>query len=82
MIFNLLGTPTEADINLLEREDARRYIRCFAARDGDGIKSKFPDVDDDCCDILDKMLRFNPAMRISVAEVRSSQGVYLEIEDS
>ena len=79
MIFNLLGTPTEADINLLEREDARRqdawkhspcsseqleaevhgclaisrYIRCFAARDGDGIKSKFPQVDDDCVDILD-----------------------------
>ncbi|CAK9009028.1 unnamed protein product [Durusdinium trenchii] len=68
MIFNLLGTPTEADINLLERDDARRYIRCFAARDGDGIKSKFPCVDDDCVDILDKMLRFNPSLRISVAE--------------
>lgn len=68
MIFNLLGTPTEADINLLEREDARRYIRCFAAREGDGIKSKFPQVDDDCVDILDKMLRFNPSQRISVAK--------------
>ena len=30
-----------------------RYIRCFAAREGDGIKSKFPQVDDDCVDILD-----------------------------
>eukprot|EP00435_Cladocopium_sp_Y103_P037620 s147_g10.t1 len=68
MIFNLLGTPTEADINLLEREDARRYIRCFAAREGDGIKSKFPQVEDDCVDILDKMLRFNPSQRISVAK--------------
>eukprot|EP00913_Durusdinium_trenchii_P022324 g20974.t1 len=65
MIFNLLGTPTEADINLLERDDARRYIRCFAARDGDGIKSKFPCVP---CRLQDKMLRFNPSLRISVAE--------------
>eukprot|EP00913_Durusdinium_trenchii_P001264 g1165.t1 len=33
MIFNLLGTPGEPDIEQLEREDAKRYIRCFAARD-------------------------------------------------
>ena len=32
-----------------------RYIRCFAAREGDGIKSKFPQVDDDCVDILDRL---------------------------
>ena len=81
--INKLSIPCsslrQADINLLEREDARRlhwapvligselrsyphdsshvvgsrYIRCFAARDGDGIKSKFPQVDDDCVDILD-----------------------------
>ncbi|CAJ1446564.1 unnamed protein product [Effrenium voratum] len=53
---------------MLEREDARRYLKCFAAREGEGIKSKFPRVDDNCVDILDKMLRFNPSARISVAE--------------
>lgn len=66
MIFNLLGTPTEGDIELLERDDAKRYIRCFAPREGDGLRAKFPLVDLDSIDIMDKMLRFNPASRISV----------------
>jgi len=68
MIFNLLGTPKEADIELLEREDAKRYIRCFAAREGDGFKAKFPHADNDSIEILDKMLRFNPSSRIRVEE--------------
>ena len=32
---------------------AARYLKCFAAREGEGIKSKFPRVDDNCVDILD-----------------------------
>merc|ERR1712007_47451 len=51
MIFNLLGTPSEADISQLERDDAKRYIRCFQHREGD---------------ILAKMLRFNPQERVNV----------------
>jgi len=68
MIFNLLGTPCEKDIEQLEREDAKRYIQCFAKREGDGLKSKFDLADDDCIDILSRMLRFNPCDRIAVAE--------------
>jgi mitogen-activated protein kinase 1/3 len=68
MIFNMLGTPSEEDISALEREDARRYIHCFAKRDGDGLRSKFPHVDGDSIDILDKMLRFNPGHRMRVPE--------------
>jgi mitogen-activated protein kinase 1/3 len=66
MIFNLLGTPPEDDIERLEREDAKRYIKCFAARQGDGIQSKFPHVDKTSCDLLEKMLQFNPKQRIIV----------------
>ncbi|CAJ1411422.1 unnamed protein product, partial [Effrenium voratum] len=68
MIFNLLGTPMEGDIEQLEREDAKRYIRCFAAREGDGLAAKFPAVDADAIDILNRMLRFNPKDRIAVTE--------------
>jgi len=66
MIFNLLGTPPEADTELLEREDAKRYIKCFAARKGEGLPSKFPHVDPTSCELLDLMLRFNPRDRIVV----------------
>jgi len=69
MIFNLLGTPSDGEIDLLEREDAKRYIRCFTKREGDGLRQKFPIADEDSIDILDKMLRFNPTARTPVREL-------------
>jgi mitogen-activated protein kinase 1/3 len=68
MIFNLLGTPSEADIEMLERDDAKRYIKCFAPRQGEGIAKKFPNVDAVCCDMLQRMLVVNPELRCKVDE--------------
>merc|ERR1712137_11438 len=69
MIFNLLGTPPEAQINSLEREDAKKYLKCFAAREGDGLRNKFPKVPDSSIDLLSKMLLFSPADRTPVADL-------------
>mmetsp|Transcript_56409 Transcript_56409/g.120021 ORF Transcript_56409/g.120021 Transcript_56409/m.120021 type:complete len:412 (-) Transcript_56409:66-1301(-) len=66
MIFNLLGTPNEEDVMRLEREDARRYLRCFTQRKGSGLKEKFQGVDPDAVDLLGCMLRFNPSERITI----------------
>mmetsp|Transcript_9963 Transcript_9963/g.21911 ORF Transcript_9963/g.21911 Transcript_9963/m.21911 type:complete len:421 (-) Transcript_9963:206-1468(-) len=66
MIFNLIGTPTEDELALIERDDAKRYIRCFAARQGEGFRAKFPHVEANSVDILEKFLRFNPQERPSV----------------
>jgi len=66
MIFNLLGTPSEDDINQLERDDAKRYIRCFQKREGARLMQKFPHHDPLAIDILGAMLRFNPRNRVSV----------------
>eukprot|EP00443_Scrippsiella_acuminata_P114190 CAMPEP_0115620614 /NCGR_PEP_ID=MMETSP0272-20121206/25300_1 /TAXON_ID=71861 /ORGANISM="Scrippsiella trochoidea, Strain CCMP3099" /LENGTH=424 /DNA_ID=CAMNT_0003056705 /DNA_START=77 /DNA_END=1351 /DNA_ORIENTATION=+ len=66
MIFNLLGTPSEEDIARLEREDTRRYIRCFAKREGEGLRSRFPHVDHDTVDLLGRFLHFNPQDRMGV----------------
>jgi mitogen-activated protein kinase 1/3 len=69
MIFTLLGTPTENELEELNfNSDARRYIRCFAERRGLGIRSKVPKASNDECDMLEKMLRFNPSHRIKVKE--------------
>eukprot|EP00928_Gymnodinium_smaydae_P013486 TRINITY_DN14915_c0_g2_i1.p1 TRINITY_DN14915_c0_g2~~TRINITY_DN14915_c0_g2_i1.p1 ORF type:complete len:419 (-),score=78.28 TRINITY_DN14915_c0_g2_i1:89-1345(-) len=65
-IFNLLGTPSEQDTEALGREDARRYLACFAQRQGTGIKDRFPHVEQDSIDILTKMLVFNPKKRVTV----------------
>jgi mitogen-activated protein kinase 1/3 len=80
MIFNLLGTPSEADIELLEREDAKRYIRCFAARQGEGLQARFPMVEPDSIDILNQMLRFNPSSRTAVATMLE-HNLFVEIKD-
>jgi len=66
MIFNLLGTPSDEEMELLEREDAKRYLKCFAKRAGEGLQSKFPHISPDCIALLSGMLQFNPKDRIKV----------------
>merc|ERR1740121_2011161 len=80
MIFNLLGTPSEADVELLEREDAKKYMRCFASREGEGLQNRFPLVAPECIDILQQMLQFNPASRIPVRDALA-HNVFAEIRD-
>jgi len=65
-IFNIMGTPSDADVGSLTREDAKRYINCFAKRDGEGLKSLFPHVDDAALDVLGSMLKFNAMERAKV----------------
>jgi len=69
MIFNLIGTPPDSEIEKLERDDAKRYIRCFAKRDGDGINKKFPHVEIDTIAIITKMLLFSPTDRATVDDL-------------
>jgi len=68
IIFNILGTPTEADIADLERDDARRYLSCFAKRQGEGLQSKFPHVEAGTIDFLEGLLRFSPKERLTVGQ--------------
>lgn len=81
MIFNLLGTPSDEDIEQLEREDAKKYICCFAKREGDGLRAKFPKVEADSIDILDKMLRFNARQRVKVPQALEHR-LFTEVRDA
>lgn len=67
MIFHLLGTPSEDDIRELDGDDQKMYIGQFAFREGTGFKAMFPRVENNSVDMLEKMLRFSPSKRISVA---------------
>mmetsp|Transcript_37614 Transcript_37614/g.97260 ORF Transcript_37614/g.97260 Transcript_37614/m.97260 type:complete len:448 (-) Transcript_37614:150-1493(-) len=80
MIFNLLGTPSDMDAAKLERDDAKRYIRCFAKREGEGLRSKFPQADMESMDILGKMLRFSPTERVQVKDALDHQ-LFADIRD-
>eukprot|EP00931_Biecheleriopsis_adriatica_P084525 TRINITY_DN5840_c0_g1_i2.p1 TRINITY_DN5840_c0_g1~~TRINITY_DN5840_c0_g1_i2.p1 ORF type:complete len:402 (-),score=58.19 TRINITY_DN5840_c0_g1_i2:97-1302(-) len=54
-IFNMLGTPKQEEIDWVEREDAKRYIKCFAEREGDGLESVFKDAEPAMVDILNNV---------------------------
>merc|ERR1712039_452882 len=66
VIFDLLGTPSEADINILKREDARNHIRSVPFHRGRGIRSRLPWVPGGSLELLEQMLVFNASQRITV----------------
>lgn len=68
-IFDIIGTPTSAQIDELDREDAKRYIKCFTRRQGQGLVAKFPFVESSTLDFLEQMLQFSPKERITVNTV-------------
>eukprot|EP01071_Lankesteria_metandrocarpae_P002394 Lankesteria_metandrocarpae@DN2291_c0_g1_i2.p2 len=72
MIFNLLGTPSDEDIEALEKEDARKYIRLFPQRQPSMLfESKFRGSSPEAIDLVKRMLVFNPSKRITVEECLS-----------
>eukprot|EP01066_Platyproteum_vivax_P012531 Platyproteum_vivax@DN5698_c0_g1_i1.p1 len=68
MIFNILGTPSEHDVDLLDKDDAKRYIRIFQPREGVELGAKFRAACPEAVDLLKKMLVFNPCNRILVED--------------
>lgn len=68
LIFDVLGTPSEAEIERQDRIDAKKYLRRFEQRTGEGIRKRFAQAPEAACEILERMLRFNPEERVSVAQ--------------
>jgi len=71
MIFNVIGTPSKEAMDKLEKEDAKRYIKCFAPRDPTPLTSieRFNGASPAAIDALHRMLVFDPALRITVDEL-------------
>jgi mitogen-activated protein kinase 1/3 len=67
-IFQLLGTPGETEIETLESEDVKNYLRAFGVCDGEGLRSRFPSVAADSLEMLVQLLKFMPEQRITMAE--------------
>lgn len=67
VIFDLLGTPSEADICTLQREDAKKHIRSCPRKEGRGVRARFPSAPPLSLDLLEKMLVFSPRERMNVA---------------
>jgi mitogen-activated protein kinase 1/3 len=79
-IFTVIGTPTEEEIEHLDKGESKQYLRCFSKREGTGLKSKFPHVDTDALDIMDQMLKFDPRIRVTVSKALEHH-LFLDIRD-
>lgn len=67
MLFylQLLGTPTESDLGFVRNEDAKRYIRQLPRFPRQQLASVFSHINPLAIDLIDKMLTFDPAKRIT-----------------
>ncbi|CAH3014102.1 unnamed protein product [Porites evermanni] len=62
-IFRILGTPTEK--NWPGVSQLQDYKTSFPKWSGEGLKKAVPQLDENGLDLLEKMLLYNPAKRIS-----------------
>merc|ERR1712190_15531 len=80
MIFDVLGTPSSAEISFLQREDAKRYLSCFRPREGHGLRERFPLADKLALDALEDMVRFCPEQRANVSQLLESS-LFAKVRD-
>ncbi|KAK1442042.1 STKc MAPK [Babesia gibsoni] len=66
MIFNIIGTPSEADIAAIAKPDVRRYVRMFHKRSPIDFRKRFRASSPLAIDLLKRMLTFDPEKRITV----------------
>jgi hypothetical protein len=60
----LIGTPNEVDLDFVN-ENARRYIRQLPCHPRQSFPEKFPHVQPLAIDLVEKMLTFDPRLRIT-----------------
>ncbi|XP_038706497.1 mitogen-activated protein kinase 3-like [Tripterygium wilfordii] len=68
LLTELLGTPTESDLEFVRNEEARNYIRQFNPHPRQPLHKVFQHVNPLAIDLVDRMLTFDPTKRITVEE--------------
>jgi mitogen-activated protein kinase 1/3 len=71
LILDVLGAPTMEDYYAIKSRRAREYIRSLPFKKRTPMRTLFPNANTLAVDLLEKMLTFNPAKRITVEEALS-----------
>eukprot|EP01017_Pseudomicrothorax_dubius_P001875 TRINITY_DN0_c6885_g1_i1.p1 TRINITY_DN0_c6885_g1~~TRINITY_DN0_c6885_g1_i1.p1 ORF type:complete len:166 (-),score=55.10 TRINITY_DN0_c6885_g1_i1:96-593(-) len=66
IIFKVLGTPSEADIDFITDAKAIEYVRSWPPKESVDLRKTFPGATAEAIDLLQRMLAFNPRKRITV----------------
>jgi len=80
VIFDVLGTPSSADVAQLEFGEGSRYVGGLEPRTGTGIRSKYPFASAAAIDMLERMLKFSPKLRITVGDALAHR-MLMDIRD-
>jgi len=68
VIFEILGTPIEDDMVYVTDAKAIGYLKSFTPIERVDLAKKYPGATEEAVDLLNKMLQFNPYLRISIDE--------------
>ena len=68
VIFDVLGTPSDADLEQVDNVTARNYIKALPKKKPLDLARKFHGSDPLAIDLLQKLLQFNPQTRASATE--------------
>ena len=72
MLVQLIGSPSEAELWFLS-DNGRRYVRQLPHYDRQPLSQKFPHINAEAIDLIDKMLLFDPARRITGNAVKEME---------
>jgi len=68
VIIDILGTPDDSDLWFIRRQSALKAVRGMGSRTPMSFHKLFPHANPQAIDLLQRMLAFDPAKRISVEE--------------
>ncbi|XP_065176092.1 mitogen-activated protein kinase 1-like [Sycon ciliatum] len=68
-ILGVLGSPSQDDLDSILNEKARNYIQSLPQKAPVPFKSLYPKGNEQALDVLEKLLAFNPANRVTVEQV-------------
>jgi len=68
LITKIIGTPDEQDLYFVTSDKARRYLRQLPYAKPTDFKRLYPEANALACDLIQKMLAFNPEKRIDVEQ--------------
>ena len=67
-IIERTGTPCKEDIDLIESEEGKKFIKSLPVSPYPDWAQVFPNANKLACDLLSRLLAFNPKKRITVQE--------------
>jgi len=72
-IIDVLGTPSDDDLNFVTNRQAVDFIRALPERPGKTWQEVYPDISPQAAELLSMMLTFNPSDRCTMEEALMSQ---------